>query len=832
MRRPIPPERVRYLDIPESGLSKQQVESRRARHGSNDIVSRSHGAWQELVREVVKDPMLWFLLGAGALFQVTGETGEALVLLLALVPLLGMDAFLHRRTQASTEGLKDRLATRATVVREGRPAQIRSVDVVCGDLVVVQAGESFPADGVILAGEGLQVDESTLTGESAPVRKQSLGPRVAGVDLTVSESCIGFAGTRLLTGTARACILFTGAETLYGEIVRQARSNVERTPLQRAIGSLVAYLVIAALGFCLVLAAVRFHQGHGPIDALLSALTLAIAALPEEFPVVLTFFLGVGVFRLARRRALVRRAVAVENIGRVTTICSDKTGTITEGKLEVAHLIPADDVSDVQLLRAAAMASRREGADPLDLAILGNREELGIERIATFPFTENRKRETTIVRDIESGLLVAVKGAPEAVVALSNLDSASRAHWLAQGEALAARGHKMIACATAALDEAAWDGAEPPGDFDFLGLIAFEDPVRVGVPEAVTACREAGIHVIMVTGDHPETARAVGSETGLGDGTPRVVMADDLSSLPDVPGDSFKHIDIVARAVPSQKLALVAALKRSGEIVAVTGDGVNDVPALAAADVGIAMGERGTQSAREAAAIVLLDDDFSSIVRAVAEGRQLFTNLKLSFKYLLMIHLPLVLTAALVPLAGYPLLYLPVHIVWLELIIHPTALLVFQEQVSAKSSLSPIPSRHVRFFERAEWLEILTAGILVSTMLIMAYGYSLGVGYEVEHARAMAIVGLVMASAAVTAVLSGLRTTTARVAVASTAVSAVLLVQLPQPAAWLNLQPLHIDDWAIAAAIASIAAAVPALRGLRRRRLAQRRRGLTSRKGR
>jgi Ca2+-transporting ATPase len=346
-------------------------------------------------------------------------------------------------------------------------------------------------------------------------------------------------------------------------------------------------------------------------------------------------------------------------------------------------------------------------------------------------------------------------------------------------------------------------------------LIAFEDPVRPGVPAAVAQCRSAGIRVVMVTGDHPGTAAAIAAEIGLGSGRPEVVLAEEFERRVAAEDDRGR-IDVVARALPSQKLALVRALQRSGEIVAVTGDGVTDVPALQAADIGIAMGERGTRSAREVADIVLLDDNFASLASAIAEGRQLFTNLQLSFQYLLTIHIPLVITAALVPLLGYPLLYLPIHIVWLELIIHPTALLVFQQLPPA--GLRPRPSKPghqaARFFERLDWIAILAAGLLITGVILATSLRSFGSSRSTGHARAMALVALVVASGTVTAALSRLRSWPARLIVAGTVLSAVLFVQEPRLASWLGLEPLHADDWAIAAGGGLLAASLSALRWL------------------
>ncbi|MBZ4420227.1 cation-transporting P-type ATPase [Myxococcus sp. RHSTA-1-4] len=813
MRIPVPARRLPGPLDDVQGLGANEVRARRARHGANDVLARPRRSALQVLWETAGDPMLWFLVGASVLYLVLGERTEGVVLLLAIVPLLGMDAFLHRRTRASMAGLQSRLAARATVLRDGREQEVPADEVVVGDLARVEAGEHFPADGIIVRGEGLQAEESSLTGESLPVRKRPLARLPPGDEPAVEGAHWGLAGTRLLTGTAWVRIVFTGQHTLYGSIVRSATQGEHaRTPLQQAVAHLVTVLMGVALVMCAVLAFVRWRQGFGWMDALLSAATLGVAALPEEFPVAFTFFLGAGVYRLARRQALVRRAVSVENIGRITCICSDKTGTLTEGRLRVARVLPAPDIPMDSLLGAAALASREEGRDPLDAALLEEAARatpgaLPPKREATFPFTEERQRETAVVETADGRLLAAVKGAPERVLDLCTLDADERAEWARRVSALASEGRKVIACARQPLEAASWRGGEPDRGFRFLGLVAFEDPVRPGVPEAVRECREAGLRTVMVTGDHPATALEVARRLGLGGERPVVLTGDELEARLREDG-AVPHVDVVARAVPAQKHALISALRRQGEIVAATGDGVNDVPALQAADVGIAMGERGTRSAREVASIVLLDDDFGTLVRAIAEGRQLFRNLQGCFLYLLLIHIPLVATAALLPLAGYPLLYLPIHIVWLELIIHPTAMLAFQA-AARPERLAPM-RRHegpARFFSAWEWGTVVLVGGLMTVGLVWGYDRSLGAWRDVEHGRAVALASLTLASAVFTTVLTGLRTRTARWVCGVTLGVSVLLIQVRPLADLLGLFPLHEDDWArvvVGVAVASL----------------------------
>lgn len=815
IRRALPLDRLHDLLASERGLEIGEAQERRRRFGANTVVEVPGKPWLDLARDTAKDPMIWFFAGVSILYALVGQVAEALTLLIAIVPLVGMDAFLHRRTQASTGGLRSRLAARARVLRNGAPIEIPATEVVPGDLVLVSTGEPFPADGIVVAGSDLQADESALTGEAYPVTKRPLAVTPSGDQPLVDAEHWAFAGTRLLTGRASLRVAFIGGETIYGEIVRSAVSGTHaRTPLQAAIQRLVAVLLVAASIICLILAGVRLRQGYGWLDAVVSAVTLATAAIPEEFPVVFTFFLGVGVYRLGKHQALVRRAVSVENIGRVTCICSDKTGTITEGRLDLRHRLPAADVDDRRLVSLAALASRAESGDPLDTAILREAHLTGAlsdgrpRVLATFPFTEGRKRETAVVCDVEGRLLAAAKGAAETILPMSDLDAGDRAAWDGRVTELAQAGHRVIACAWTPLDPSTWAGNEVEHGYRFAGLLAFEDPVREGVVEAVRACREAGIHTIMVTGDHPLTARAVAREIGLGDGAPTVIAGDDIEARAARGlGATLRQVDVIARAAPSQKLALVRGLQEAGEIVAVTGDGVNDVPALQAADIGVAMGERGTRSAREVAAIVLLDDNFRTIVRAIGEGRQLFRNLQLAFQYLLAIHIPFVVTAALIPLAGFPLLYLPVHVVWLEMIIHPTALLVFQE-LAAGEGLDG-SRRQAQFFSARDWSLVVTTGTLITVLVATGYLWSLGSGRDVAHARAMALVALTLSSAVVTAGLSRLRTWAARVIVGGTVALSVVLIQVPALARLLHLTPLHLDDWAMAGAGALAAALLP-----------------------
>lgn len=807
MLRSIPQDRLAVLatDL-GSGLTGSEVEQFRATYGSNDIAEKPPATWRKLARDTADDPMIWFLILTSGLFGAIGKTTDMVVLLAAVAPLVGMDFYLHHRTQASLEGLSSVLSATATVLRHGRESRVTAAELVPGDIVLVASGEPFPADGLIAAGADLQAEESSLTGEAYPVAKHALahGERLD-TRPSIDSSYWGFAGTRLLVGRATLRIVSTGKDTLYGAIVKSAIAGPEgQTPLQASVAALVKVLLIVAGLMCLLLAGVRLTQGYGLFDAFLSAATLAVAAIPEEFPIVLTFFLGVGVYRLAKRHALVRRAIAVENIGRVSTICCDKTGTITEGVLTLNEVSAAAPRDRAALLKIAALASRRESGDPLDAAVLdaADAPDPRYRCLKVFPFTEGRRRETAIWSNGEAGETVVVKGAAETVLDLCSLPPEERTAWEEQIRGLSTGGKKVIACATIEHPALAQvPSKEPETGFVFAGLLAFSDPLRAGVSQAVAEARRAGIRVIMVTGDHPETAIAIAREAGIT--TNSDIMSGDEVEASIEAGDKglLRLLSVVARATPGQKLALVRALQDQGEIVAVTGDGVNDVPALRAADIGIAMGMRGTQSAREVSPIVLLDDNFRTIVGAISEGRQLFGNLKSSFTFLLMVHIPLVVSAALIPLLGYPLLYLPVHIVWLELIIHPAALLAFQQTATAELPKQP---RATRFFDRREWLVIAGTGIATAAALFLLFVQAIEAGQGAAHARTVALVALVVAQASLVVLLTKGRGRVAWAIATATIASALLFPQIPGIAAIFHLYPLTTIEWIRAVTIGLI----------------------------
>ncbi len=813
------------LELTETGLSDADHARQLSRCGENTIVERKGNPLLEIARETAKDPMIWFLLGIGTTFYFLGEIKESIVLGLATAPLLLMDAYLHWRTQASTSALKGQLASQSVVLRNGHTRTVNSHSIVPGDLVILDRENHFlPADGYWEVVDSLQIDESVLTGEAFPIIKKPIEIERASREISVasttpaSESMffdtntLGFAGTRVLSGRGQLRVALTGQNTAYGEIVQSVSSIPhQKTALQKSITHLTRILIWVSAVFCLILALVRLYQGHGLMDAILSAATLAVAAIPEEFPVVFTFFLGVGVFRLAKARALVRRAVSVENVGRINRICSDKTGTMTAGQLKLTHIDCHKLYHPADVIEIAATASDPFGSDPIDEAIylkLSELRKIAPTRTRVIPFTEDRKRETAFFQK-DGHSYCSTKGAPETILSKTNLSRIEKEQWLERTNSWARNGHKVLAVAVKQVNQAMEASIiEPELEFQFSGLLAFEDPARPEVKSAIQYCKTEGIQVLMITGDHPYTAAAIARDIELGGLEPRVISAESnpekfeadwLKKNPEY----LRQLDVIARCNPIQKLRIVEALKYSGELVAVTGDGVNDVPALKAADIGIAMGLRGSRSAKEVSSIILADDNFSTIVRAIREGRQLFANLRTSFEYILLIHIPFVISAAIIPLLGYPILYLPAHIVWLELIIHPTALFAFQKAAGPAEPPFKESSPNA-FFRPRDWWRITAVGAFMTSALIYSYlsvieNISEPISAELGRSRSLVLLSFWSAGVALFLSKGELRST--KLLATASALSTILIVQIKPLAAALHLQAMTVTDWFITTAI-------------------------------
>ena len=775
------------------------------------------------------DPMALLLVIAAPIYFAIGDYLDGTIALVALVPVAGVGWLLESRAERALERLRELATPTVTVVRDGRQQQIPSEAVVPDDLLVVREGDVIAADGVLVSGTQLLVDESSLTGESQPVEKSMM----AGAQSAIS------AGTTVLSGRGMASIRQTGAATRYGSIgTLLAATKPAKTPLQRSIQRLVLVFGLVAMVFCSIVIAVALVRGEGWGRSLIAGISLAIAAIPEEFPMVYTLYVGLGAWRLARENALVRQLAAVETLGSTTVICSDKTGTLTLGSLTVSDAVTASpDVSVRALLESAVLACEPEPFDPLEQAIVQYARDAGVDvdalhagqLVHDYPFVPAEKY-LTHVWSFGDEIIVAAKGAVETIVKRCAENVAAAREATTMNEQLAARGLRVIAIAGGSLAQPAGVRETDESALSLRGVVAFSDPLRPGVDDALAQCRAAGIRVIMITGDHPVTAHAVAESLELShadaDGNDAVSTGDEIDAADEPTLDELVgRVNVFARTRPEQKHRLVRALQSRGEVVAMTGDGINDSPALREADIGIAMGQRGTPVAREAASIVLLDDNFATIVKAIRNGRRVYDNLVRAFGYLVAFHPPLLLAASIVPLTGKPLLLLPVHLVLLELIVHPTVSLVFESDPDAEDLMTRAPRSVGTGLLGRHLLLPLMLGLTLSGGVIGLYLGELSRDWSEQHARALAFTALLLGQMTMLLVVrrkpdsarandGSLRAfLKARLVLAAVLASTLALilvsVYVPPAAHILHLAPLTVADWLVAVGVAALSSGWP-----------------------
>ena len=665
------------------GLSETEAIRRLEEQGPNLLVPEKRtSGWWSVLRRSVTEPMSILLVIAALTYLSLGSTVDGVAAIVALVPIVGVSVVLERRAERALDELAALTAPTARVWRDRRWREVPAAAVVKDDVVGLQEGDIVPADGSLAPGTAVMVDESSLTGESMPVTKSG----ETGDDV--------WAGTTVLTGRAVMTVTATGTTTRYGQIGGLvAGTRTARTPLELSIRTLVLRLGVVAGAFAVLVGAISLARGGSIGEAIIAGVSLGMAAIPEEFPLVFTLYLALGARRIAKHRALVRRLTGVETLGSTTVICTDKTGTLTVGSLKVSHLTPTDGGDPTALLEAAVLASEAAPFDPLDKAILSRAESAGVnvsrlhagKLISDFDFDPTAKN-VTHVWEHDGGLVVASKGALEGILSLARADAETRRWAETQMKLLGAEGIRVVGVASGSLSRVPEDRHEAESSLGFVGVIGFTDPTRPEVPQAISECRNAGIRIVMLTGDHPITARSVADGLGLpADG---VITGDDLDRAAGI-GDAA----VFARIRPEQKHRIVSELRERGEVVAMTGDGINDAPALREADIGVAMGLRGTAVAREAATLVLLDDNFATIVEAVREGRRIYTNLRNAFSYLVAFHVPLLVLALLIPILGEPLLLFPFHLIALEFLLHPIVALSFENDPPPAGIMNRPPRR-------------------------------------------------------------------------------------------------------------------------------------------
>lgn len=734
------------------GLSAKEASRRLQQSGPNIFGTKPHRSLTRIARETVREPMFLLLIAAAGLYLMLGDLAEGLFLTAGAMLSFGLVIAQEARSEHALEALNSLAEPRTRVLRDRIVRIIPAREVVVGDLVVIAEGSRVPADCVLIQGAALEVDESTLTGESAACTKV---PKLAEIaktrdNIPGSETSFDlFASTLVLRGEGLAEVTATGAATKIGGI-GAALSAIQEQPtlIQRQVRRLISRLGILAAIFCAAVAAAYGIVQRDWFSGALSGLTLAISLIPEEFPMVLAIFMALGAWRLAKRNVLVRRSAVIETLGATTLLCVDKTGTLTENRMSLRQVWRAGTVYKLSegvltepqaVIEAAQLASAVQPHDPMDIAVHAAAGPLkGKELLRSYPLRPEFLAVVQVWRNpAVIGLLYAAKGAPETILRLCRMDKHSR-----QGAAdailsMASQGMRVLGVATARTrHERQFEPEEL--EYDFEGLLGFEDPVRADVPDALQLARDAGIGVAMVTGDFPATALSAAKEAGIETGG-GVVAGADLSLAKDIAG-----VRIFARIMPEQKLKLVRRFQQSGHVVAMTGDGVNDAPALAAADVGIAMGQRGTDVAREASDLILLDDRFASILSGISLGRRIFANLRRAMTYIAAVHIPVAGLALLPLVLGLPPLLYPMHLVILELLIDPLCSTVFESEPSEANAMrSPPRNASEPLFGRRQIALAVIQGLVLLGAVLSWYAWLNLSGAGQDEARAAAFIALV-----------------------------------------------------------------------------------------
>ena len=744
------------------GLSEQNAIARLKDDGYNELPSAQSRNLLSIAWNTIQDPIFLLLVGGGIIYWILGDLQEALILIGFVFFITGISLYQEGKTEHALEALRDLSSPRALVIRDGQRKRIAGREVVRGDFIVLAEGDRVSADAIVLSCSNLSTDESLLTGESLPVRKVNAVGNVEMARPGGDELPFVYSGTLVVQGQGIAQVKAIGAQTEMGKIGKALQKiKPETTPLQQEMNRLVSRLFGIALSLCVAIVVIYGFTTRDWLKGVLAGITLAMAILPNEFPVVVTIFLALGAWRISQNHVLARRASAVETVGSATVLCVDKTGTLTLNQMAVQQLLAYNQAENPQpydlglhssealpeavhqLVEFCILASQRDPFDPMEKAFkeLGDRYLAHTEHLHSdwkllreYPLSPHLLAMSHVWESADDKLYeVAAKGAPEAIADLCHFTPQQQQIMAAQVSAMASQGLRVLGVAKASLV-----GAPPPFlpphpslnpnhlpekqhdfPFEFIGLVGLSDPVRPTVAAAIQECHTAGIRVVMITGDYPETAQTIARQVGLMQ-MGAIITGVELDSMSDAELEQrIQSTNIFARAVPEQKLRLVNALKSKGEVVAMTGDGVNDAPALKAAQIGIAMGERGTDVARESAALVLLDDDFSSIVQAVKLGRRIFDNLRKAMSYLIAIHIPIAGMSLIPVLFKLPLVLLPVHVAFLHLIIDPACSIVLEAE-PAEATVMQRPPRNPKeplFGKKTLSLAVLQGGGILAIVL-------------------------------------------------------------------------------------------------------------------
>ena len=736
-----------------SDLTSVEAGERLKQHGYNELAGAGPKNIWRIALEVVREPMFLLLIACGTLYLMLGDYREGIVLVSSILIIIGITFAQYRKTERSLEALRNLATPRALVIRDGKQVRIAGREVVPGDILVLHEGDRIAADATIVECIHLSVDESLLTGESMPVSKN-----------TDDGNRTVFSGTLAVQGSALAEVTATGMNTRFGQIGHSLQSiQDEETRLQKEMKVFIRTLSLIGI-FLSIAVVVAFYISRGNfLESLLTGLAASMAILPEEFPVVLTIFLALGAWRLSKKNVLTRRSSAIETLGSATVLCSDKTGTITQNKMIVAAVAldgkilekPAFEPYDEtlrQLVAAGCLASAHDTTDPMEKAIFALHTDMAYEKSALdfereYSLSKGLLMMTRAYRTNEhTNYYLTAKGAPEAVLTLCNYSKEDQQKQLELVKSMAAHGYRVIAVAEAIHVGNDWPESQHGFTYKLLGLLGFEDPIREEVPQAVAQCNAAGIRVCMITGDYPATALAIAEKIGL-DHKGKVLTGEELNQLPEHElAKRIAETSVFARVIPEQKLLIVNTLKASGEVVAMTGDGVNDAPALKAAHIGVAMGAKGTDVAREAASLVLLDDNFASIVAAIRSGRRIFDNLQKAMSYILAIHIPIIALTLIPAFMGeLPVLLFPIHIVFMELIIDPVCSIAFESE-QEESGIMQRPPRpaNEQFFGRKKITFAIFKGLMLLVTVLIVFGLSIQEGHSDGEVRAIAFSTLII----------------------------------------------------------------------------------------
>lgn len=697
-----------------TGLTNHEAATRLQEHGYNELPTAKPRTFFHFLIEIIKEPMISLLLAAGVLYIFLGDAAEAILLLLSIVGVVSISLYQERKSEKSLQALVRLSSPRAMVLRSGEEIRIAGREVVVGDVVCLVEGDRVPADVELFEAENIKVDESLLTGESVPVDKNTTDAKQA------------YSGSMVVSGHGKAIVRAIGIDTELGKIGKSLKSiEIEKTLLQKEITTLVRYLASVGLAMCVLLAVIYTLTRGNLVHGILAGLTLAIGILPEEFPIVLLLFITMGAWRLAKKNVLARRAASIETLGAATVLCVDKTGTLTENKMTIEKIELGDEE---EVIKYGLLASQRKPFDPMEVAFVSEgKKYLDLDKLYD---THELVREYPVSSDLLSVAHaykvadkydIALKGSAEAVIELCHLKTGEEKKILAEVSALAKDGYRVLAVARGEHAQTTLPTDRHDISFHFLGLVALADPIREGVAESVNLARRAGVRVIMITGDYHDTALSIAKQIGLT--TTGVLTGARFEAMNAAERQkALTDISVFSRVAPKQKLLIVEALKSMGEVVAMTGDGVNDAPALKAAHIGIAMGQRGTDVAREASSLVLLDDNFNSIVGGVKLGRRIYDNLQKAVGYLIAVHIPIVALSIVPVILKLPMVLFPAHIVFLEFIIDPTCTIVFESDKADKDIMTRKPRGIAdRIISFRNLRGPITRGLLSAVVLVISY---------------------------------------------------------------------------------------------------------------